>query len=133
MGGCAGGLSGGLMAAFGARLRPGAEFVLDRVGFDARLARADLAITGEGQLDAQSLGGKIVGDDRRALRPCGRAARGDRRPRRPRARGGRAAGIATVTEASTLERIAAAAGQLSGESRGDGDAGDAWDGGGAKS
>lgn len=60
MSGCAGGLSGGLWA-YGAALRPGASFVLDAVGFDDRLAAADAVISGEGRLDAQSLGGKIVG------------------------------------------------------------------------
>jgi glycerate 2-kinase len=60
MGGCAGGLSGGLWT-HGARLRSGAAFVLDAVGFDARLSRADAAVGGEGRFDSQSLGGKIVG------------------------------------------------------------------------
>lgn len=61
MSGCAGGLSGGLWA-YGARLRPGAAFVLDAVGFDRRLARADAAVGGEGRFDSQSLAGKIVGE-----------------------------------------------------------------------
>lgn len=61
MGGCAGGLSGGLWA-HGARLRSGAAFVLDAVGFDARLTDADAIITGEGRFDSQSLEGKIVGE-----------------------------------------------------------------------
>jgi glycerate kinase len=61
MSGCAGGLSGALWA-YGARLRPGAAFVLDAVDFDERLARADAVISGEGRFDSQSLGGKIVGE-----------------------------------------------------------------------
>jgi glycerate kinase len=61
MGGCAGGLSGGLMGAFDARLRPGANYVLDRLGFEERLERADAVISGEGRIDAQSLRGKLVG------------------------------------------------------------------------
>jgi glycerate kinase len=61
MGGCAGGLSGGLWA-YGARLRPGAAFVLDAIGFDQRLARADAVVSGEGRFDTQSLEGKIVGE-----------------------------------------------------------------------
>lgn len=61
MTGCAGGLSGGLWA-HGATLRPGAAFVLDAVGFEARLSRADAVISGEGRFDSQSLGGKIVGE-----------------------------------------------------------------------
>jgi glycerate kinase len=62
MTGCAGGLSGGLWAAFEAELRPGAGFVLDAVGFDARLDEADAVLTGEGALDAQTLEGKLVGE-----------------------------------------------------------------------
>jgi len=60
MGGCAGGLSGGLWA-YGAELRAGADFVLDALDFDDRLARADAVISGEGRFDSQSLEGKIVG------------------------------------------------------------------------
>jgi glycerate kinase len=60
MGGCAGGLSGGLWA-HGAELRPGADFVLDAIDFDARLARADAVISGEGRFDSQSLEGKVAG------------------------------------------------------------------------
>jgi len=58
--GAAGGLGFGLMAFLGARLRPGVEVVMDAVGLRPRLARADLVITGEGKLDAQSLSGKTV-------------------------------------------------------------------------
>jgi glycerate kinase len=60
MTGCAGGLSGGLWA-HGAELLPGAEFVLDALEFDARLARANAVVSGEGRFDSQSLEGKIVG------------------------------------------------------------------------
>ncbi len=60
--GCAGGLSGGLWAAFGAELRPGAAAVLDALGVDARMRRAQLVIAGEGCLDEQSFGGKVVGE-----------------------------------------------------------------------
>jgi glycerate 2-kinase len=62
MTGAAGGLSGGLWAAFGAELRAGAPWVLDAVGFDARLARATAAVTGEGRLDAQTLEGKLIAE-----------------------------------------------------------------------
>jgi len=61
MTGCAGGLSGGLWA-HGAHLRPGAAFVLDAIGFDALLTRADAAVSGEGRFDSQSLEGKVVGE-----------------------------------------------------------------------
>jgi glycerate kinase len=56
--GAAGGLGFGMLAFFGATLRPGVEIVLDAVDLRRRLAGADLCITGEGRLDSQSLGGK---------------------------------------------------------------------------
>ncbi len=62
MGGAAGGFSGGLWAAFGAELLPGAPFVLDRLDFNRRLAEADAVIAGEGRLDSQSFDGKILGE-----------------------------------------------------------------------
>jgi glycerate 2-kinase len=61
MSGCAGGLSGGLYGALGARLRPGALFVLRRADFSRRLRAADAVISGEGKIDEQSLDGKAVG------------------------------------------------------------------------
>jgi glycerate kinase len=45
--------------------------VLDAVGFGARLARADLVLTGEGRLDAQSAEGKAVHGVIRAARAAG--------------------------------------------------------------
>ncbi len=60
--GCAGGLSGGLWAAFDAELRPGAPAVLDALGVDERMRRCDIVIAGEGCVDAQSFAGKIVGE-----------------------------------------------------------------------
>jgi glycerate kinase len=58
--GAAGGL-GAAFAALGAKLVPGAEAVLDLVGFDARLQACELAITGEGQVDATTAEGKAPG------------------------------------------------------------------------
>ena len=58
--GAAGGLAGGL-AALGARLVPGFAHIADTVGLPARLAEADLVVTGEGRLDATSYAGKVVG------------------------------------------------------------------------
>jgi glycerate kinase len=60
--GAAGGLSGGLWAAFGAELRPGAAAVLDALGVDERLRRCALVVAGEGCLDEQSFDGKVVGE-----------------------------------------------------------------------
>jgi glycerate 2-kinase len=62
MTGAAGGLSGGLWAQHGARLVPGAAYVLDAIGFDGRMRAAAFVVTGEGQLDEQTLQGKIVGE-----------------------------------------------------------------------
>ncbi|MFL5897838.1 MAG: glycerate kinase, partial [Solirubrobacterales bacterium] len=72
MSGAAGGLAGGLWAAFGAHLIPGAATVLGIAGFDERLAKADAAITGEGRLDEQSFEGKLVGQVARRCREAGR-------------------------------------------------------------
>lgn len=58
--GGAGGLGGGL-AALGARLVPGFDLIADAVGLADAAASADLVLTGEGTLDAQSLSGKVVG------------------------------------------------------------------------
>jgi glycerate kinase len=62
MTGCAGGLSGGLWAQFGATLEPGAPFVLDALDFDERMRAARAVVTGEGKLDEQTLQGKLVGE-----------------------------------------------------------------------
>ncbi len=61
-GGAAGGLGAGLAFFAKARLEPGAEWVLSRLGFDAALAKADLVITGEGSFDRTSLVGKGSGE-----------------------------------------------------------------------
>lgn len=60
--GAAGGLAGGLWAAYGAELRAGGAWVLDAIGFDERLARAQAVASGEGRLDRQTFEGKIVGE-----------------------------------------------------------------------
>jgi glycerate kinase len=52
--GAAGGLGAGLVAFTGARLRPGAEMVMEALRLDERLVGAQLAITGEGRLDSQT-------------------------------------------------------------------------------
>jgi glycerate 2-kinase len=55
--GAAGGLPAPLIA-HGARLVPGAEFILRLQGFPMP---CDVVVTGEGKVDATSLGGKVVG------------------------------------------------------------------------
>lgn len=67
--GAAGGLGFGASAFFNAELSVGAEVVMDLIGFDQQLQWADVVLTGEGQLDAQTAYGKLI------HRLCQRAAR----------------------------------------------------------
>ena len=57
-GGAAGGLGAGLYAFLGASLRPGVDVVLDMVNLEEKLENAALVITGEGQIDFQTVFGK---------------------------------------------------------------------------
>ena len=59
-GGAAGAMGAGLHAFCRGELRPGIQVVLDTIGFEERARTADLIVTGEGRLDGQSLGGKVV-------------------------------------------------------------------------
>ncbi|MEU3752319.1 glycerate kinase [Streptomyces olivoreticuli] len=56
--GAAGGMGYGALVGLDAVFRPGIDVMLDVLGFAAALDRADLVITGEGSLDAQTLHGK---------------------------------------------------------------------------
>jgi len=56
--GTAGGLGFGVLAFLGGALRPGVDLLLDCAGFGALLEGADLVVTGEGRMDAQTLQGK---------------------------------------------------------------------------
>ncbi len=58
--GAAGGLAGGL-AAIGATIESGFEVVADELQLAERIEAADLVVTGEGFLDAESFEGKVVG------------------------------------------------------------------------
>ncbi|MEH3052970.1 MAG: glycerate kinase [Patulibacter minatonensis] len=60
--GAAGGLSGGLHAALGARLEPGAPYVLGAVDADARMRAARFVVVGEGRIDRTTLEGKAPGE-----------------------------------------------------------------------
>ncbi len=107
--GAGGGIAGGLWATFGAEVVSGADYVLETIGFDRRLSRASCVLVGEGQLDHQSLDGKIVGNilerTKRAKVPChaivGRCALSEEDIR--------SAGFASVQTASTLDQIEASA------------------------
>lgn len=58
--GAAGGFGGAFAALLGAKLRSGIDCVLDALDFDKVVDDADLVITGEGTIDAQSLMGKAL-------------------------------------------------------------------------
>ena len=69
--GAAGGVGYALLSiqgrVHGFALRPGVELVMDATDFDGKLARADVVITGEGRIDAQTGFGKTaLGVARRA-------------------------------------------------------------------
>ena len=57
--GAAGGMGAMLLALFGSVLVPGAAYALNLTNFEAQLCRTQMLITGEGQLDAQSLNQKL--------------------------------------------------------------------------
>jgi len=58
--GAAGGLGAGLYAFLGAKMESGVELVMRIAKLEHRIRKADLIITGEGQLDRQTLYGKTV-------------------------------------------------------------------------
>lgn len=58
--GAAGGLPAALHAGLGARLVPGFDVVAQAARLRERIAAAELVVTGEGRLDAQTAGGKVV-------------------------------------------------------------------------
>ena len=123
--GAAGGL-GAALASLGAELVPGADAVLDLLGFDPE--PYDLVVTGEGTVDATTWEGKAPAAVarrcaaaavavRRLRRPCpgdspwndsstAGAGRAQRRPD-PGARGSRRAGGEAGTRASRWRRVAA--------------------------
>lgn len=56
--GAAGGLGGGLMAFTNARLANGFQTVADAINLEKKIVQANIVITGEGCIDAQTLNGK---------------------------------------------------------------------------
>jgi glycerate kinase len=108
MTGAAGGLSGGLWAAYGAELVPGAAFVLDEVGFDARMRAARAVVTGEGKLDMQSLVGKVVSEVATRARQSGVPCHAVVGTRELDSMGARILDLDRVIEASTLAELEAA-------------------------
>jgi glycerate kinase len=70
--GAAGGLGAGLLAFADAKLRSGAELIMAATRFADRARAADLVITGEGRVDAQSGYGKVTGSVVARSREAGR-------------------------------------------------------------
>ncbi|MFT4031573.1 MAG: glycerate kinase [Siphonobacter sp.] len=58
--GAAGGLGYGLRVFCNAQIRPGVELVMELIGYEQLLQKADLVITGEGKLDSQTIQGKLI-------------------------------------------------------------------------
>jgi glycerate kinase len=112
MTGSAGGLAGGLWAQLGAELVAGAPFVLDAVGFAARLARARAVVIGEGRLDAQSLRGKITGAVACASRAAGVPVHAVVGSASLSSAERTALGVASVHVASTAEELSDAGARL---------------------
>lgn len=69
--GAAGGLGAAAVAFLGAQLKPGIEIVMEAAHFADRLKDADLVITGEGKIDAQTLRGKTIMGVLRAAKSAG--------------------------------------------------------------
>jgi glycerate 2-kinase len=105
MTGAAGGLSGGLFAFRGAKLMPGAAYVLDLIGFDRRARAASLVVTGEGRLDEQTPAGKAVAEAAARCRQASVACHAvvGRNDLEPHA--AQWLGLAAVHEATTLPEL----------------------------
>ena len=58
--GAAGAFGAGVCAFFNGELKSGIEIILDLIDFDNLIKNADMIFTGEGQIDSQSLNGKVV-------------------------------------------------------------------------
>jgi glycerate kinase len=70
-GGEPGGIAEILSRAFGATVEPGGPFVLEAVGFDARMRAARAVIVGEAELDLSALTGRVLGEAATRARQAG--------------------------------------------------------------
>ena len=111
-GGAAGGLAGGLWAAHRAELVSGAGFVLDALGFEARMRSARAVVVGEGRLDAQTLTGKAAGEIAVRCRQAGVPAHAVVGTRALDDFGARVLDLQTVQEAGTPDQLEAAGERL---------------------
>lgn len=110
--GAAGGLAGALWAVHGAELALGAPWVLDALGFDARLRAAGSVVCGEGRIDDQSLEGKIVGEIAARARAAGVPLHAVVGRDELGAAAARKLGIASVVEATTPAEMESAGERL---------------------
>ncbi|MHA6668850.1 glycerate kinase [Homoserinimonas sp. A447] len=60
--GAAGGTAYGFIAAWGATVKPGADWIAEATALTRAIGAADVVITGEGRFDSTSLTGKVVGN-----------------------------------------------------------------------
>ncbi len=58
--GAAGGLGAGALYFLGAKIEPGAEWLLNKIHIDRAIRKADFIVTGEGKIDQQSWSGKLI-------------------------------------------------------------------------
>lgn len=114
--GAAGGLGFGLMAFAGAKLRSGIEAILDLSGFDRLAAAADIIITGEGNLDAQSAMGKaaagVAGRAKKYGKPVVAIAGGISREARSVYERGIDAAISSTCRPMSVQEAVESAGEL---------------------
>jgi glycerate 2-kinase len=108
----AGGLAGGLWAEFDAELVSGAVFVLNAIGYDARMRAARAVVTGEGRLDRTSLVGKAVSEVATRARQAGVPCHAVVGANALEPFDARILDLQLVLEAGTLEQLEAAGAQI---------------------
>jgi glycerate 2-kinase len=91
---------------------PGAAYVLDAIGFDARMRASAFVVTGEGSLDEQTLQGKIVGEVATRCRQGGVPCHAIVGRNRLDPFGERIIDLASVTEATKLDELRSAGAAL---------------------
>lgn len=110
--GSGGRVAGALHAACGARLEPGAAFVLEQLDFDARMRAARAVIVGEGRLDLDTLAGKAPGEIATRARQAGVPCFATVGSRSLDAFGARILDLQTVLEAGDEDGLEAAGRRL---------------------
>jgi len=112
MSGAAGGLAGGLWAAFDARLIAGAPYVLGALDIERRLRASRAVIVSEGRMDATTLEGKAAGEVATRARGLGVPAYAIVAVNAIDRFDARILDLQTILEATELRKIEHAAGRL---------------------